>query len=254
MPSVEELARDVFGQRAAFYTTSATHCDPVTLGRLAELAAPRPNWRALDVATGAGHTALALAPYVAEVVGTDLTPEMLLEARRLGFSRDVPNLRWAIADVHAMPFEDCAFQLVTCRRAAHHFGRLPVALRELHRVLAPDGRLVLDDRSVPEDARVDAVMNRLDRWHDCSHVREYSPSAWRTLLEGAGFRIEHLETYVQHRPLSALTRGVAAEEVEAIQQTLADLDGSLRTAMHVEEVDGTLYLDHWYVAIAALRC
>ncbi|MHB0857681.1 MAG: class I SAM-dependent methyltransferase [Anaerolineae bacterium] len=253
MPSTEELVRDVFGRRAATYTASATHADPCTLGRLVELAAPQPAWRVLDVATGTGHTALALAPHVAEVVGIDLTPEMLAEARRLSHLRGTGNVSLALADAHALPYQQGAFQLVTCRRAAHHLSRLPVALRELSHVLASGGCLVVDDRSVPEDARVDDLMNQLDRWHDPSHVRQYPPSAWRALLEEAGFAIAHLETYVQHRPLSALTQNVAAEDVAAIRQTLAGLDEQLCSALHLAEVGGELHLNHWYVIIVALR-
>lgn len=73
----ESEARRIFGQRAARYTTSAVHADPQILARVIAVAAPQPDWVVLDVATGTGHTALALAPRVRAVVGIDLTPEML---------------------------------------------------------------------------------------------------------------------------------------------------------------------------------
>ena len=74
---VHARVRSQFGAAASAYTTSAGHSDPILLRRVVELAQPRPSDRALDIATGAGHTALALAPHVAEVVAFDLTQQML---------------------------------------------------------------------------------------------------------------------------------------------------------------------------------
>ena len=51
----EESARAIFGEHAAFYTTSTTHKDPKVLARVVELADPKPDWRALDIATGTGQ-------------------------------------------------------------------------------------------------------------------------------------------------------------------------------------------------------
>lgn len=45
---IEPIARQVFGERAAFYTTSQTHKDPQVLARLVALAMPQANWWALD--------------------------------------------------------------------------------------------------------------------------------------------------------------------------------------------------------------
>ena len=68
MKILEQAAQRIFGERSEFYTTSPVHKDPQVLARVIELAAPQANWLALDVATGAGHTAFALAPHVNDVV------------------------------------------------------------------------------------------------------------------------------------------------------------------------------------------
>ena len=80
-------ARQVFARRAAFYATSAAHTDKAVLDRVVELAQPWPGAVVLDVATGTGHTAFALAPQVRRVVGTDVTPEMLEQGRMLKAER-----------------------------------------------------------------------------------------------------------------------------------------------------------------------
>ena len=253
MEKREDAARRIFGQRAAMYRTGAAHTDPQVLARLVELCAPQPEWSVLDIATGAGHTALALAPHVRSVVATDLTPEMLRQAEELRAQRGISNVTFRVADVHQLPFADAAFQLVTCRLAAHHFSDITRALQEMRRVLCQPGRLLIDDRSVPEDDFVDTCMNALDRLHDESHVREYRPSEWTRMLEANGFVVETVEPYTKHRPLTALTDGVSAENVERIQELLGRLDASQRSALNLVEVDGQLYNNHWYVLIAARR-
>lgn len=253
MGTIEDEARRIFGERAARYTTSAAHTDPQVLARVVALAEPRPDWRALDIATGTGHTALALAPHVRTVVGTDLTPEMLREADRLRRTREVDNIRFLLADVHGLPFPSDSLHLAACRRAAHHFSRIDRALQEVHRVLRPGGRVVIDDRSVPEDDFVDRCMNQLDRYHDPSHVRQYRPSEWRTLLESTGFTLGALEGYTRHRPLAALTTDVPPDNVRRIHELLAGLGPAQRAALDYRDVDGTPHLTHWYVTVAAVK-
>jgi ubiquinone/menaquinone biosynthesis C-methylase UbiE len=249
----EDLAKRVFGERAALYTTSATHKDPQVLQRVVELSAPQAHWSALDIATGTGHAALALAPHVASVIGIDLTPRMLAEAERLRVERGATNVAFQTGDVHHLAFPDASFDLITCRRAAHHFSDIGRALAEMQRVLRQGGRLVIDDRSVPENDFVDGCMNVLDRLHDESHVRQYRPSEWRKMMAEARFAVRAVEPYVQHRPLTALTDGVSPENVVRIRAMLASLDEAQRAALNLVDVAGKPYLNHWYVLIAATR-
>jgi SAM-dependent methyltransferase len=230
------------------------------------LAQPQPEWRVLDVATGTGHTALAFAPHVAEVIAIDLTPQMLAQAQKLAASRGIENVRFQQADVHELPFDDEnfddeVFDLVTCRRAAHHFSDIRGALSEMVRVLrsphpdqgTPGGLLLIDDRSIPEDDYVDSVMNRLDWLHDQSHVREYRPSQWRAMLEEAGCQVLVVEPYTQHRPLSSLTDRVEPANVSKIYDLLEGLPPEQREKLALEEIDGQLYSNHWYVIALARK-
>jgi ubiquinone/menaquinone biosynthesis C-methylase UbiE len=249
----EKAAREIFARRAAHYTTSAAHTDPQVLARVVELAVPKSDWSVLDVATGTGHTAFALAPHVAVVTGSDLTPAMLVEAQKLQASRAVANVSWHLSDVHRLPFADGSFDLVTCRRAAHHFARIHQALDQMKRVLCPGGRLVIDDRSVPEDDFVDACMNELDRYHDESHVRQYRAGEWRRMLEALGFVVEIVEPYLKHRPLTSLTQDVSKENVQKIHQVLERLSEAQKRVFNLVELQGRRYLNHWYVMVAARR-
>jgi ubiquinone/menaquinone biosynthesis C-methylase UbiE len=253
MESPEELARRNFGARAEFYTRSAAHADPQVLARVVEVAEPQTSWRVLDVATGSGHTAFALAPRVTSVTAIDLTPEMLSEAKKLGAELQISNVLFQIADIHSLPFPDASFELVTCRRAAHHFSKVNKALDEMRRVLTPGGRLVIDDRSVPEDDFVDETMNQLDWLHDESHIRQYRPSEWQRMLSEHGFKIELIEPYSRSRPLTSLTKDVSAANVAKIHSILQKLSGEQRKKLGVVTTNGEQHIHHWYVLIAAVR-
>jgi SAM-dependent methyltransferase len=156
-------------------------------------------------------------------------------------------------DVHRLAFEDSSFQLVTCRRAAHHFSDIHLALQEIRRVLCPGGRVVIDDRSVPEDDFADSCMNLLDTYHDESHVREYRPSEWRRMLEESGFEVESVQPYTLHRPVTSLTEGVSGDNVRKIHETLGGFTPGQREIFNLVEKGGQLHLNHWYVLVAAVR-
>lgn len=252
-PTHQDKVRAVFGERAATYTTSGSHVDPEVLAWVVERAKPQAHWRALDVATGTGHTAFALAPHVSHVTAVDLTPEMLAEARGLQARNGLGNVSFEVADAHRLPFAADSFDLVTCRRAPHHFSDVRRALAEMRRVLRPGGRLVIDDRSVPEDDDVDEIMNRLDALHDESHVRQYRPSEWRAMLEEAGFRVESLEPFSLLRPISQLKRDAAAVSAAEIDRVMAALTERQRSVMQVTHRDGELHHLHFFVMIAAVK-
>src|SRR5215510_9306880 len=94
----KSLVQQQFGAHAAAYSTSTVHAKGASLARLVELTKPHKTWRALDVATGAGHTAAAFAPHVASVVASDLTEEMLTEAAALAAAKGYANMETARAD------------------------------------------------------------------------------------------------------------------------------------------------------------
>ncbi|HZU15875.1 MAG TPA: methyltransferase domain-containing protein [Candidatus Dormibacteraeota bacterium] len=195
--ALKRLARARFGRQAARYLSSPTHARGEELARMIELARPLGGERLLDVATGAGHTALAFVPWVGEVIALDLAPAMLRTAGRHLRSQGAVRVDLLAGDAEAMPLAASSLDLVTCRYAAHHFPRPERFLAEVARVLRPGGRLVVFDNMVPEDDRVDAFVNRLEGWRDPSHVRSRRPSEWRSLLERAGLELEAMDPLVR---------------------------------------------------------
>ncbi|WP_324716786.1 methyltransferase domain-containing protein [Carboxydochorda subterranea] len=194
LPGTKERVRSFFGRYAAHYGTSAGHRHGSDLERLIEMLRPRPGERALDVATGGGHTAFRLANHVAEVIGLDLTEAMRDPFERTAREHGLHNVRFHVGDAEHLPFEDGAFDVVVSRRAPHHFADIRRALAEMTRVLRPGGRLGIADMSPPEDPGAAALLNALELARDSSHARAYTPGEWRELVTRAGLEVTHLET------------------------------------------------------------
>jgi len=186
------LVQEQFGATARGYLTSKPHAQGKSLDRLVELTRPKPDWQALDVATGAGHTAYTFAPHVARVWATDITEEMLSLVREQVDKRKLANLRVAYAKAEALPFEDETFDLVTCRIAPHHFDSIPRFLGEARRVLKRGGVFALVDNVVPEGSVGDYV-NAFERFRDPSHIRAWTLQEWRDALAQHGFTVAHEE-------------------------------------------------------------
>ena len=100
-----------------------------------------PQDRVLDVATGTGITAITARQAGAGVVGVDLTPRLLHEAQELAASAGMQGIEWREADAEALPFRDAEFDVVLSS-FGHMFAPRPeVTIREMLRVLRPEGRI-----------------------------------------------------------------------------------------------------------------
>jgi SAM-dependent methyltransferase len=182
-----DLARAQFGAVAETYVTSTYHASGPDLQALVETARPLATDDVLDLGCGAGHTALAVAPHVAQVTAVDVTPDMLNAAARLAEQRGVANVTFQVADATRLPFDSERFDLVTSRVAAHHFADPRAALAEVRRVLRSGGRFVLVDTVSPEEAPLDTFLQCVELMRDASHVRDWRISEWLHMLGEAGF-------------------------------------------------------------------
>ncbi len=112
--------------------------------RAVQLAEVGAGSRALDVATGTGDLAIAMAGAGATVVGSDFSEGMLDRARV-----KAPNLTWEWADVRELPYEDDAFDACTVGFGARNYGDLDAGLREMARVVRPGGKVVVLEITTP---------------------------------------------------------------------------------------------------------
>ena len=261
---VHERVQSQFGAAAAAYGTSLVHADASALQRVVELAEPQPKDSALDIATGAGHTALALAPHVGRVIAYDLTREMIRETRLNAAARGLANVYTQQGPAEKLPFRDASFDIVTVRQAPHHFTDARAAVREMARVARPGGRVVIVDSTAPpgheNDPELAARWDRIERLRDPSHVRNYSPSEWRAMVEDAGLRVFAEETGFATEnggPMSfdAWTRRINTppEAVAELAQLFGNASPALAQALRIEIVDRAIFFCVPVVTIAARR-
>jgi demethylmenaquinone methyltransferase/2-methoxy-6-polyprenyl-1,4-benzoquinol methylase len=113
--------------------------------RLAASLAVQPGDRVLDAACGTGDLALAdLRAGAGHVTGLDFSERMLERARK-----KAPALDWVQGDMLALPFDAEAFDAATVGFGVRNVADLPLALRELRRVLRPGGRLAILEITQP---------------------------------------------------------------------------------------------------------
>jgi ubiquinone/menaquinone biosynthesis methyltransferase len=122
--------------------------------RLVEMAQPASGLRALDLASGTGDIALALAARGARVTALDLTHRMLQLA---GAKPGADALRLVTGDMMALPFPPSSFDLVTTGYGIRNVPRIETAVAEIHRVLAPGGVLLSLDFNRPANRFVRGI-------------------------------------------------------------------------------------------------
>jgi len=176
------------------------------------MAGVQPDDHVLDLACGTGDFARAFAragPRM--IVGSDFAPAMLA----LAAERDPGDIHWCRADALAMPYGDAAFSIVSCAFGVRNFQSLSQGLSEICRVLAPGGRAVILEFTMPK-APVLAKMYLLYFRHilpfaarlisrDRSGAYDYLPQSVTSFLDARGM-VEALMSAgfssVEHRSLT----------------------------------------------------
>jgi ubiquinone/menaquinone biosynthesis C-methylase UbiE len=218
---------------------------------LTQLAAPAPGERVLDVACGTGSVARRAIREVGSegtVVGLDLSKAMLQVARQVS-SEIEPAIQWHEGEANDLPFPDASFEVVFCQQGLQFFRDPSAALREMHRVLAPSGRLALAVlRSIGDNPGWALLADALERHVGPeagatmrSPFPSFSTESLRELILSAGFREvrvmlgigpvrypsaeELLRTeatsWLLARPLRSLDDGVRETLVRDLQESLS---------------------------------
>jgi ubiquinone/menaquinone biosynthesis C-methylase UbiE len=224
-----------FGENAEGYVSTDTHSQGEDLELLASWCAGARV--AVDVATGAGHTAGALAEAGVEtVVAADAAPEMLRTSLE-----SYPGLQGVAVDAERLPFASDSVDAVTCRIAAHHFPDPEAFVAEVARVLAPGGVFALEDNVVPEDEALGTFFNRLERMRDPTHVESYTTATWHGWLEAAGLSVtatEHLMKPIAVEPWLDRMSALDADDKARVREFLRDASPAARDAFDLQYEDG----------------
>ncbi|MEM7455788.1 MAG: methyltransferase domain-containing protein [Planctomycetota bacterium] len=238
-----ELVRDRFGRTSDAYASSHFHAQGESLRLLQELTSPEPEWRVLDVATGAGHTAMTFAPFVDEVVATDITQQMLDKTAELATGKGITNLRTRYADAESLPFEDSTFDLVTCRLALHHFPDRPQAAREFFRVTKSGGVLGFTDNFTVDDEEGLRLYNEYEIIRDPSHLHVPSLGDLQRLFTDAGFQLEETRIVKKEFEFHAWAdrQNVSVTDKDRLLSMMRDFPASLQEFFQPRWTDETMY-------------
>lgn len=184
--------------------------------------------QALDVATGTGDLALALArrPKLARVVGLDFAPRMLPLARDKAQRRGLSHrVHWLLGDALALPFPDDHFLCATAGFGLRNFSDKEAALREMARVVMPGGRVVILD-IVPLGDR--GILHRLLRVYFRGVVPRLG--TWLTgSKEAYAYLPDSVDSYLTAQQLAAMMEGVGLQKVRYQMMGLGTV------ALHVGE-------------------
>ncbi|MBL7161061.1 MAG: methyltransferase domain-containing protein [Anaerolineales bacterium] len=149
----------------------------------------RTGSRILDVATGTGGLAFAFAKKGYDVVGVDLSEDMIEVAKRLN---EYKNLRFEVADATDLPFEDSYFDISSISLALHD---MPLTIREkaveeMVRVTKPEGNIVIVDYSLPKNKVGSFLVYHLMKAHETKYFPEFVKSDFEALLIKSGIEIK----------------------------------------------------------------
>jgi ubiquinone/menaquinone biosynthesis C-methylase UbiE len=180
---------------------------------------PRRGERALDAGTGTGAVAFALAPLVREVVGVDLVPELLAEARNR--AAPFPNVDFVEGDITSLSFEPASFDLVGTVSTIHHIQRPELVVAELARVTRPGGTIFVADQIAPVDPLAALDLNRFEHARDASHARVLADVDLRYLFDSNDLVLRRAEFVTERRELEpyfdrAGCTGEARERAQAL--------------------------------------
>jgi SAM-dependent methyltransferase len=249
MTDHDDVVRDSFTRQVGLFSGPDSPFVRRPAGTVDQLAPLTPEMLVLDVACGAAHAAEVVAPHVRQVVGVDLTVDLLeLGAARLS-EAGVTNVLLQEGNAQALPFVGGSFDLVSCSASLHHIGDPASAVSEMARVCAPTGRVVVMDLVVPAP-EVRESFDALHRRIDPSHRRAFLEAELVALLPDS-CELSYGATACTRLPVSiAYTDQSDREAVDAALR--AEIAGGPVTGFEPsEDDDGTLQVAFWSSTVHA---
>ena len=199
--------------------------------------------RVLDIATGAGHTALFFATLGHDVTAADIAPPMLERVREAACKRGL-RITTQLHPAEKLPYADGEFDLVTCRVAAHHFSSPQDFVCETARVLKGGGHFLLIDGSVADDQpEAEEWIHRVEKLRDPSHHRFLTPRAWSELCEQNGLAVQSATLTPFKQPdlnWYFETAATTAENRERVRHLIATAPITARELFQIADEDGKI--------------
>jgi ubiquinone/menaquinone biosynthesis C-methylase UbiE len=182
-----------FTRWAAPFSALDIHAAADGMRRTLAAAGLAPHKRVLDVACGPGIVACAAAAQAGHVTGIDLTPAMIEQAKARQRREELTNIDWQIGDTTRLPFADGSFDVALTRYSFHHLPQPADALREMQRVVAPGGRIVVIDATPTPQTQ--AAYDRMEILRDPSHTSALTRAQLRAIGAQIGLIEDGIDSY-----------------------------------------------------------
>ncbi len=255
MDTLQRNQQAFAGQSKGFSKDGDTYADEADLRWMLADLPMSGDAAVLDLATGTGEFARALAPHVASVIGIDATDAMLETGESFVKELGIPNIAFQKGIVQDLPFERESFDIVSSRYAFHHFADPRPVIAEMVRVCKTGGHLIIVDTVVPDDAPA-AEYNYYEWLCDQSHTRCLAPTEFQSLFRLFGAEVvsdrsrQYQEPVVKWMDFSLTEK----EHREEILGALAEeLNGGTTTGLAPVERDSVLYFRQQDIAVVGRK-
>lgn len=169
----------------------------------------------LDLGTGTGYISFPLAEKYSNstVIGLDIVAETLKRNRKKANEKELNNLSFISYDGINFPFEESCMDMIITRYALHHFPDIKYSLREMFRILKPNGRLIISDPT-PNSNDHSRFIDRFMQMKPDGHIKFYHLDEYKDMLKHIGFHFVSNEMTAIRFP-----RKEASKYSEIIEET-----------------------------------
>lgn len=255
-----EKVRRLFNRVASTYAQNKQENDLQRIQDLVRFANLPEDLEILDVGTGPGTLALALANSGAKLVlGVDISEAMLEQAEYLRLSTaradQAARMGFRLAPAHALPFSDDRFDVVFCRLVLQYLTNPAKSIQEMVRVLKPGGTLILAELLSVDDPVKRATQNAIEERRNEGHVSARSVDQYRKLVTAAGLTVERVDTKTFDRELNEwLSSLVTAEADRASVREMLEAGVETDAAgLNARHLGGTLVFDQRMIYLKATK-
>lgn len=181
-------ARERFDRELHTGSYNAIHSNEEHLKNLVSLLDMRPDSCCLDLGTGNGYLAFAIAEEYPEasVFGLDIAENAIIRNREIAMEKGLTNIFFSSYDGRHFPFTEDAFDRVISRYALHHFPDINFTAEEIHRVLQPQGTFLYSDPKRDSRDRKDFI-NAFQKLKQDGHVAFLKEKELLRIFREAGF-------------------------------------------------------------------
>lgn len=239
-----------WSKRAEEYTTLKWITDKGLIDSIIKACEPNPKDIVLDLGTGSGVIARAMQPLVDEVIGIDISHEMMNKGTWENISKMKGNILHNI-------FQKNTFDTIVARMVFHHVNPILVGLENCHRILKDGGKLIIAESIPPSDSKT-----VVDWWKTVRSLKEtrtvFTPKTLVEYFHIAGFKNVEFEIYTQPIETSSTRNwleasGLPKEIQTQIYQRHQNAPLEVKKAHAMIEIDNDIKCLHRHVIVRGIK-